>query len=258
MLHLLDESIESFLRASVPLGAREIDVSFEAPDKEWSAQLNRPTVNLFLWDIARSTIRAEAGFERRMVNGVYAEQRVPIPVEFRYLVTAWTADHTDEHQLLGALLRTLIGAPTLPAAFLAGELAELPEPTVVTPSTRDRVQTDLWKALDGQLKPGIEITLTVDVPAGPAIPLAPATEDVGVDVGNLREADRPTERIRRVAGEVAVDGAAGVLVRGPHGSSRVNPAGGFLIRAATGDEIVVETDPPRVAVVPDSGGLRFT
>lgn len=257
MLHLLDESIEAFLRASVPLGAQEIDVSFEAPDKDWSAQLNRPTVNLFLWDIARSTQRAESGFDRRMVNGVFSEQRVPVAVEFRYLVTAWTADNNDEHQLLGALLRTLLAAPALPPQFLTGDLGEMGEATIVTPSTRDRVQTDLWKALDGQLKPGIEITLTLDVPAGEPIPLAAGAEDVGLDVGNTQGNDDTVNRTRRVAGEVAGPDSVGVLVRSPRGSTRVNEAGNFLVRAAAGDEIVVETDPPQSAIAPESGGIRF-
>ena len=52
MLHLLDESLEAFLRAVVPLPAREVDIAFAAPDGEWSAALSsRPTVDLYLWDI---------------------------------------------------------------------------------------------------------------------------------------------------------------------------------------------------------------
>lgn len=35
MLHLLDESLEHFLRTAVPLPPKEIDVSFEAPDRDW-------------------------------------------------------------------------------------------------------------------------------------------------------------------------------------------------------------------------------
>ena len=50
MLHLLDETLEAFLRAEVPLPARQVDVSFAAPDSEWGAAVTKPTVNLFLWE----------------------------------------------------------------------------------------------------------------------------------------------------------------------------------------------------------------
>jgi hypothetical protein len=46
-----------------------------------------------------------------------------------------------------------------------------------------------------------------------------------------------------------------VLVTSPIGSSTVNPTGRFLIAARPGDEITLHTDPPRTAVVPDSGGV---
>ena len=60
MLQLLDESIEAFLRASVRSLA-DVDVAFEAPDREWGAGLNKPTVNLFLWDL-RLSQRLKAEF----------------------------------------------------------------------------------------------------------------------------------------------------------------------------------------------------
>jgi len=257
MLHLVDESIEAFLRAVVPLGSQEIDVAFNAPNREWSAQLNRPTVNIFLWDIARSTNRMESGFQRGMVNGVASESWVPTPVEFRYLVTAWTADHSDEHQLLGQLLRTLLGAYVLPTEYMAGELSELPEPTITTPTTKDRVQTDLWKALDGQLKPGIEITLTLDIPTGTPRPLAAPTEEFGIGVDNLASTD-DLSRTRMVAGEVRDPAAPGITVIGPRGTTRINEAGNFLIKASAGDQLTIELDSPITVTVPESGGIRIT
>ena len=63
VLDLIDESLEAFFRATVPLDATDVDVSFEPPEREWSAKLNRPTVNAFLWDIRRSTHRARTGME---------------------------------------------------------------------------------------------------------------------------------------------------------------------------------------------------
>ncbi len=37
MLESVDESLEALLRATVPLSATDIDVSFEAPDRTWAA-----------------------------------------------------------------------------------------------------------------------------------------------------------------------------------------------------------------------------
>jgi len=48
MLHLLDDGLESFLRAELGQSATGLDVSFALPDKEWAASVNRPTLNLLL------------------------------------------------------------------------------------------------------------------------------------------------------------------------------------------------------------------
>ena len=86
MLDLIDQTLEAFFRATVPLSAQDVDVSFEAPDREWSAKLNRPTVNLFLWDIRRSTDRARTGVEELERDGRLV-RRLALPrVELRYLV----------------------------------------------------------------------------------------------------------------------------------------------------------------------------
>jgi hypothetical protein len=42
MLHLLDDSLEAFLRATGPLPPSDVEVSFEAPNSDWSAGLSRP------------------------------------------------------------------------------------------------------------------------------------------------------------------------------------------------------------------------
>ena len=63
MLNLLDESLEEFLRAVVPLPKREVDISFDAPDKDWSARVSRPTINVYLWDVRRNVSERELGLE---------------------------------------------------------------------------------------------------------------------------------------------------------------------------------------------------
>src|SRR4051794_11652459 len=63
MLHLLDEALETFLRAAVPLPAHEYAVSFEAPDKQWAAgrAASTPTVNAYLREVRPNTSMRESG-----------------------------------------------------------------------------------------------------------------------------------------------------------------------------------------------------
>ncbi|HSL56673.1 MAG TPA: DUF4255 domain-containing protein [Acidimicrobiales bacterium] len=201
LLHLLDRSLEKYLRAAVPLDPREVDVAFEAPDTEWSAKITRPTVNLFLYDVRRSSTHARAGFEVTEVDGTLLRRQVAPRVEFRYLVTAWTADHRDEHQLLGALLVSLLASRELPREHLEGSLAagtDLPILEMASSSGRDQV--DLWKALDGQLKPGLELIATVPVDVRAPVELPAPPDEVGVSVGDRERPSRRSERTRPAAG----------------------------------------------------------
>src|SRR4051794_2570477 len=174
MLHLLDESIEAFLRAEVPLPARQIDVSFESPDSEWGAAVTKPTVNLFLWDVRMNAEERESGMEFVEEEGVRS-WRPPKPrVDCRYLVTAWTAEGQDEHRLLGAMLATLLSNREIGEAHLQGAYAAVrPVPTVKVAMPDDNGRPDLWQALGGKLKPGLDLWVTATVDAGVAAAAGP-------------------------------------------------------------------------------------
>ena len=101
MLQHIDSALESFLRSAIGLDARDVDVAFNPPDREWGGSLNRPTLNLFLWSINRNTERDLAGQRATQLDGRTVYATAPVPIELRYLVTAWSADHEDEKQLLG-------------------------------------------------------------------------------------------------------------------------------------------------------------
>ncbi|MDP2327958.1 MAG: Pvc16 family protein, partial [Dehalococcoidia bacterium] len=62
MIHLLDATLEQYLRSEVPLDDR-VDIAYNAPDDEWSSRLTRPTVNLFVWDIRRNIGEAAGGID---------------------------------------------------------------------------------------------------------------------------------------------------------------------------------------------------
>jgi Pvc16 N-terminal domain len=194
MLNVLDESLEAFLRVAVPLPRREVDVSFEAPDRDWGARVTRPTVNLFLWDVRRNLADQDAGLELHEASDGRRARRPPLPrIDCRYLVTAWTTEVRDEHSLLGAVLQACLLAPELPGEYLAAAYAEvrpLPSLRVGMPDGSDTA--DFWSALGGQLKPGLDLILTATVDTVPSWTAGPDidTYELTTQVGAAGRRDR--------------------------------------------------------------------
>jgi hypothetical protein len=115
---------------------------------------------------------------------------------------------------------------------------------------------DVFKTLQGQLKPGLNLVVHTAVEIDAYTPAGPPTEafDLRLSDRSTGAADSP---LRRVAGHVADPDAVGATVVSPHGKATVDPAGRFLIAAAPGDEIAIDTVPPRTAIVPATGGVRW-
>lgn len=257
LLELLDVGLEQFFRATASLSATDVDVSFEAPDREWSAKLTRPTVNFFLWDIRRSASRSRAGMEIVEREGVKVHQPALPVVELRYVVTAWTNEHADERSLLSGLTHSLLKYGKIPKEFVPDDIAYLGEPDLLMARAGED-HVDVFKALEGQLKPGLNVVLVSKFEIDSALLAGPPVGSIGLSASRL-DGGPGVER-RRVAGEIAGPegvGAIGAVVRSPVDSTYVNSTGRFLLRAEAGDEIVVEVDPPLVAVVPDTGGIRI-
>lgn len=162
MLEELDGSLRNFLRADVPLRADDVDIEFATPDKDWSARLSRSTLNLFMFDIRRSTSRAISGrsvrFDERGPRELF---RTPM-IRVRYLLTVWTAEAADEHRVLGDVLRLLAVTGEIPSAHLAGDLAELGHPVELAIANEDAVRTsDLWSPLGVTPRANLELVATL-------------------------------------------------------------------------------------------------
>lgn len=255
MVHALDESLELFLRARVPLGVRDIDVSFQAPDRTWSAGINRPTVNLFLFDVRRSSERGVAGREAVDVDGAKVWRRALPRIEFRYLLSAWANDAHDEHQLLGAVLTTLLGHDAVPAEYLPTSLVtDQSAPTLQVASTGSPRTADPIRLLDGQLKAVLELTTILAI--DPGFGVAAGAPTVGFELRANNRTSGASSAIRRlVAGQTEPPVPVGTTVRSPRGSTTSNSAGSFLVAAQEGDEIFIDTEPSRRVVVPAAGGV---
>ncbi|MFI5524489.1 DUF4255 domain-containing protein [Streptomyces platensis] len=186
MMHEVDEAIRRVLRGGVlPDGTG--DVAFEAPTRDWAARRNAPTLNAYLYDIREDVARRERGtIAERDAGGVVVRRRQP-PRWFRlsYLVTAWTTRPEDEHRLLSAALGCLLSHEILPAAALPDALRGLRVSiplTVAVPPPESRSIADIWSALGGELKPSLDVVVTVPFPVSPSYEVAPPVTEGAVTV----------------------------------------------------------------------------
>jgi len=160
----VDDALRDLVRRDV-LSGSDVDVSFEAPTRDWSARRNAPALNLYLYDIREDLQRRRVQFEEtRNEAGVIVSRTQPAR-RFRlaYLVTAWTQRPEDEHRLLSAVLSCFIRIDALPAEIITGDLARQPESvrcTIALPPPAERSLADVWSALGGELKPALDLIIT--------------------------------------------------------------------------------------------------
>lgn len=255
MLEFIDTTIEAYLRASVPLSAHDVDVSFDAPSSDWAAKLSRPTVNLFLWDVKLSSNRARAGIEQVERDGKkYTRMALP-RVELRYLITAWTNHQRDERSLFGGLLAAVLRHPQIPDTFVASQLhdARIGAPSISLTRSGES-QLDVFRRIEGKLKPALDVLVVTEVDVGLDAPLPPLVTEVSTTLSDSNTGTRQTE-MRRIAGEVLDPTRVGAMVTSPTGAALVDATGRFLINAREGDEVVVGGTPPLSAIVPAMGGV---
>lgn len=199
MFNEVDEALRSLVRAEA-LNGSGIDVVFDAPTREWAARRNAPTVNLYLYDIREDLRRRERGLVNEYDDRGVVLNRRQTPRHFKvtYLATAWTQRPEDEHRLLSALLYCFLRNETIPADVLTGRLAETGLPVTVSvalPPPEDRSFADVWSALGGELKPSLDLVVTVPADGGRRISAGPPVQEpmiVGVEdlVGERRHERR--------------------------------------------------------------------
>ncbi|WP_416985514.1 DUF4255 domain-containing protein [Streptomyces sp. T028] len=190
MIHEVDEVLKGLLGGGALTGSG-IDVSFEAPTRDWAARRNSPVVNAYLYDIREDVARRQRGqVGVRDERDVVVKRRQP-PRWFRlsYLVTAWTKTPQDEHRLLSAVLANLIPREILSADELPGALRDLGlavHLNVAGVQTESRSLAEIWSALGGELKPSLDLVVTAPFPAYPEYDAGPpVTEGAVVRVAGL-------------------------------------------------------------------------
>lgn len=260
MLDQLDRAFEGLLRA------RGIDepIAFETPDSEWGGRISQPTLNVFLWDIRRSLDQASAGRELTAPapSGTRAWRRRSPRIEFHYLVTAWTTVVVDEHRLLGDALVAILASPVMaPADPLTFVAPDDPPPTLRVARADGKDLADFWGAVDGKLKPGLNVVVTASVDPGLLDGEAgPPTSGLQIDARRLPSGTgspvdpEALDAVESVNAVGWTHPAAGAEVRSPRGSSRVRTHEGrfggrrsaFLVRGRPGDLITVTSPDGRV------------
>ncbi|WP_285564485.1 DUF4255 domain-containing protein [Streptomyces sp. RTGN2] len=200
MIHEVDDVLRSLIRAEVLEGG-QIAVVFDAPTREWAAKVNAPMVNLYLYDIREDMRRRERGLHNEYDErgAVVARRRPPRYFKLSYLITAWTKRPEDEHRLLSSLLSCLLAYEALPPERLAGSLARIGAAvpmSIALPPPEDRSFADVWSALGGELKPSLDLVVSVPVTASPTYTAGPPVGEEGLQA-HVGDVPPPVEPQRR-------------------------------------------------------------
>jgi hypothetical protein len=164
----VDDTLKELLVQEVPLDTAAIDIKFEMPTHEWSSKVSKPTVNVYLWDIRENL---ELRSVDRLVTrrdkdaGTGTQERAPVRVDLAYLISAWTTDIADEHQLLGNILNALVRFPTLPAEILQGSLQVQPFALQAWIARPERMPNpwDFWGHVENRMKSALSYVVTASV-----------------------------------------------------------------------------------------------
>ncbi len=170
MIHEVDETLGDIVKRDV-LNGSNVEISFDAPSREWAARRSSPALNFYLYDITEDLSRRDVSIrETRNDQGRVVARTVP-DKRFRlaYLVTAWTQRPQDEHRLLSSVLTCFLRFDALPSDDLKGSLGDASSAVRVTvgqPLPKDRQLSDIWSALGGELKPSLDLVVTAPFPSG--------------------------------------------------------------------------------------------
>lgn len=200
MIADVDQALRAIIEEDALHGAG-VEVTFDAPTKEWAGKRTGPTVDVFLYDIREDLRRRESGMVNEYSGDhITARHFPPRFFKLSYLVAAWTQRAEDEHGLLARLLTCFLQYQAIPSQHVDGMLAEtgLPVPmSVALPPPEDRSFADVWSALGGELKPSLDVVVTAPLAIPRPFSVGPPVLHPAVVVAEGLRGTPPRETHRR-------------------------------------------------------------
>lgn len=171
MISELDKTIKQLLikKADKDSKLAQAAISFEIPDNKWRKDLNKLTVNCYLYDIHENRELRTCETSHKQNKQEYSVSRIqpPVRIDCVYCITAWSPAQNEsaleEHELLSQVLRVLLKNRTIDKKLLQGSLVDQvpPYPTVIALPDGIKNQPQFWGALDQQLKPSLNYCVTL-------------------------------------------------------------------------------------------------
>ena len=171
MISDVDEALRNLILDSLTVSRQNVDIKYDLPSRDWASRLNRPTIDLFLFDI-RENLRlrgAEQARQTPLPDGRVEIRRNPVRIDLRYLLTAWTKDPEDEHLLLSDTLLTLLRNPTIPDKYASEQMRSQQFPVVLDAAVYQpehgptEKATEIWGVIGNDIHAGFIVTVTITV-----------------------------------------------------------------------------------------------
>ena len=199
----LDETLGALLKRELSPHRLDVDIKFDAPNKEWAAALTTPTINAFLYDLRASKDHRPIEWEVERRGRGRREHRPPLMLEASYAISVWTRAVEDEHRLLSQVLAILNAYPELPQDVLGGDLAGQPYP-LATRLAQPKAdgKTDFWASVGGAYKASLDYSVTLACPSGMTLERGP---EVRTQTVRVVQSDGPRSTVlelHRVGGTV--------------------------------------------------------
>ena len=171
MISDVDEALRNLILDSLTVSRQNVDIKYDLPSRDWASRLNRPTINLFLFDI-RENLRLRGAEQYRQIprdDGKVEVRRNPVRIDLRYLLTAWTKDPEDEHLLLSDTLLTLLRNPTIPEKYASEQMKKQQFPVILDAAVYQpehgptEKSTEIWGVIGNDIHAGFIVTITITV-----------------------------------------------------------------------------------------------
>jgi hypothetical protein len=205
MLADLDETLRTLLKEELEVhGFEGVDIAFDAPSRDWSGQLSKPTVNVYLYDLREAENLRASEWSRVQKDGRTFEGRPPMVMECSYAVTAWTQAVEDEHRLLSQVLAIFFAFPEIPQDKLNGRLANGSQayPIKARIGQGKGEKSDFWSAVGGQYKVSLDYVVRLSVDSGAQLERGPEVRTQTIRTRMIDAPARAVLELHRTVGRV--------------------------------------------------------